>query len=185
MEPVFPTEPDGDVDPEICSRLAQNDLSALDLISEHYASQVFGYLLSLLCSRQDAEDVLQDLFTTVARKRLLVAKARNVQPYLFRLARNLALNRIKQTKRRQDRERQADQWMMRAPASSSSPNLQHLEAALASLPEKQRVVIVMKIFQEKSFREVAEVLRISENTAASRYRYGLKKLKRMLGDDNL
>jgi len=185
MGSMFPTKSECDVDREIRFRLEQNDLTALDLISDCYAADVFGYLVSLLCSRPDAEDVLQDLFATVARKRLLVAKARNIQPYLFRLARNLALNRIKQNRRRRDREQHAHHWVESVPPAPRSPKLDDLEAALSALPEKQRVVIVLKFFQEKSFREIAELLRISENTAASRYRYALQKLKRALGDEIL
>jgi RNA polymerase sigma-70 factor (ECF subfamily) len=57
-----------------------------------------------------------------------------------------------------------------------------LQAALASLPRPQREVIVMKIYRQKTFLEISRLLGISQNTAASRYRYGMEKLRTLLGD---
>ena len=51
----------------------------------------------------------------------------------------------------------------------------NLEKAIMALPEGQREVPVLKVFEQLTFREIAEVMSISENTAASRYRYALKK----------
>ena len=51
---------------------------------------------------------------------------------------------------------------------------------LAALPAEQREVIVLKIWHEYTFEEIGELLEISPNTAAGRYRYGLQKLKTSL-----
>ncbi len=55
-----------------------------------------------------------------------------------------------------------------------------LAAALESLPREQREVLVMKIWNELTFAEIAQALEISQNTAASRYRYALGALKKTL-----
>ncbi len=72
------------------------------MIWNQYSSDLLGYLVSILCSRHDAEDALQDVFVTIVKKRASVAKARLLKPYLFRLSRNVALNRIKRNKRVRD-----------------------------------------------------------------------------------
>jgi len=59
---------------------------------------------------------------------------------------------------------------------------EQLQAALARLPQPQREVIVMKIYRQKTFLEISRLLGLSQNTVASRYRYGMEKLRTLLGD---
>ena len=165
-------------DNEIRARLVADDSAALDMIWTLYASNLLGYIVSILCSRHDAEDALQEVFVTIARKRLAVAGARQLKPYLFRLSRNVALNRIKKHKRRREREHEASEWLDPEDGTEQGDDrTRHLEAALTSLPEEQRSVVVLKFFRDKTFREIGEMLCISENTVGSRYRYGMAKLK--------
>lgn len=177
---------DSTTDDEIRAHLADGNASALDMIWTAYASDMLGYLVGMLCSRHDAEDALQEVFVTVARKRATVAGARHLKSYLFRLARNTALNRIKKSKRRQEREEKATEWLILDSGSEQGDERTHrLGAALAALPEKQRTVVVLKFFRDKTFREVGELLDISENTAASRYRYAMTKLKDFIQEVSL
>ncbi len=169
------------VDNEIRSRLALNDPAALEMIWSKYASDLLGYLSAIHCSRNDAEDTLQEVFVTIARKRTSVAGARQLKPYLFQLARNVALNRLKQIKRVRDRAECISDWLV--PAGSSPPDehrIQELAAGLAELPEKQRSVLVLKFYRDKTLREIGVLLGISENTAASCFRYGIEKLRRVM-----
>ena len=59
---------------------------------------------------------------------------------------------------------------------------EQLQAVLALLPQQQREVIVMKIYKQKTFLEISRHLGLSQNTVASRYRYGMEKLRTLLGD---
>lgn len=166
---------------DILGRLAVDDLSALGMIWTLYASDLLGYLVSMLCSRHDAEDALQEVFVTIARKRSSVATARRLKPYLFRLSRNVALNRIKRNKRLRERHAEASQWLVCADGDEQrDERTQQLETALRALPEKQRVVVVLKSLRDKTFREIGEMLGISENTAGSRYRYGMARLRALM-----
>lgn len=171
---------------EIRSRLAANDPAALEMIWSEYAPDLLGYLSALHCSRNDAEETLQEVFVTIARKRESVAAARLLKPYLFRLARNIALNRIKRNKRNRDRDENISGWLV--PVDLSPPDedqIQKLVEGLAGLPEKQRSVLVLKFYRDKTLREIGTLLGISENTAASCFRYGIEKLRRvMTGDQN-
>ncbi len=174
-----------DSDDEIRARLASNDSSALDMIWDAYSSDLLGYLVSILCSRHDAEDTLQEVFITIAKKRSSVAKARLLKPYIFRLARNSALNLIKKNSRKRDREHKAADWLViSGEGENRDERTNHAEMALAALPEKQRSVVVLKFYQSKTFRKIGEMLGISENTAASRYRYGIRKLKDLMLEES-
>ena len=166
---------------EIRSRLSANDPAALEMIWSEYASDLLGYLTALHCSRNEAEDTLQEVFVAIARKRTSVARARLLKPYLFQLARNVALNRLKQNKRIQDRVECVADWLI--PVEAAQPDehrIQKLIAGLTELPEKQRSVLVLKFYRDKTLREIGALLGISENTAASCFRYGMEKLRRVM-----
>ncbi|MBN1567663.1 MAG: sigma-70 family RNA polymerase sigma factor [Acidobacteria bacterium] len=166
---------------EIRSRLAANDPAAMEMIWTEYASDLLGYLAGIHCSRSDAEDSLQEVFVTIARKRAAVAGARQLRPYLFQLARNVALNRRKQMKRIRDRAEPMSDWLVPvAPDAPDEDRIQTLVEGLAELPEKQRSVLVLKFYRDKTLREIGTLLGISENTAASCFRYGIEKLRRMV-----
>jgi len=174
------------IDKQICARLEANDSSALEMIWNQYSTDLLAYLIGIMCSRFDAEDALQEVFVTISKKRQQVAKARHLKAYLFKTAHNTAVNRIKQNSRRREQlEKKAD-WLIFTPQDDNEDDrTPQVTAALAALPEKQRVVLTLKFFQDKTFREISELLGISENTAASRYRYGLSKLKDVMQETSL
>lgn len=166
---------------EIQSRLAAHDPTALELIWTEYAPDLLGYLMGLHGSRQDAEDTLQEIFVTIAKKHSSVAAARSLKPYLFRLARNVALNCIKRNKRMLKRVDEQTDWLIPIESDpQDEERARQLSAALAALPEKQRVVLVLKFYRNKTLHEIGDLLGISENTAASCLRYGMEKLRGMM-----
>jgi RNA polymerase sigma-70 factor (ECF subfamily) len=168
---------------EIQSRLGAGDPAALEMIWTEYASDLLGHLTAIHCSRNEAEDTLQEVFITIARKRKAVAQARMLQPYLFQLARNVARNRIKHNRRLREKIDGAPDWLVSTgPAPIDEHRIQELIAGLALLPEKQRSVLVLKFYRDKTLREIGMLLGISENTAASCFRYGIEKLRRALMD---
>jgi len=166
---------------QIRARLASDDSSALEMIWDQYSTDLLAYLIGIMCSRFDAEDALQEVFITIAKKRHQLANARNLKAYLFRMAHNKAVSHIKQhSRRREQLEKKAD-WLIFTPKDDDENDRSiQVTTALAALPEKQRVILTLKFFQDKTFREISELLGISENTAASRYRYGLSKLKNII-----
>ncbi len=152
-----------------------------------YGSALYGYLFALLCSPEEAEDALQELFARLLSKRRKYSQLRNAEAYLFRAARNEAFSRLR---RRNVRERAGEVLSQQAsllnPASGEEierEDVDRVNAALQELPTKQREVVVLKIFHGMTFREIGTVVRASPNTAASRYRYALDKLKLLLGDE--
>ncbi len=110
-----------------------------------------------------------------------MSRARLLKPYLFRLARNVALNRIKKNKRMRERDHEVSHWLVsNGKCEDRDERIDRLEATLVALPEKQRTILILKFYRNKTFREIGEILGISENTAGSRYRYGMTKVKILL-----
>jgi len=161
--------------------LAQNDPAAVDLMWGRYANDLFAYLLVVLCSRHDAEDLLQTVFVRIVQKRHRLAKARRLDAYVYKIARNEVSSFISRRKRERKIEAVNESWLV-APENYQESNelTEQLQTALARLPRQQREVIVMKIYRQKTFLEISRLLGLSQNTVASRYRYGLEKLQKLL-----
>ena len=141
------------------------------LYDEH-GPALLAYASALLRDPSAAEDVLHQVFLNVLRGRASVAE--DPKSYLFRAVRNAALNHI----RGQSREVElADGGVWLESPDGSTETAMALQSALKTLPDEQREVVVLKIWGELTFDEAAAVIGISPNTAASRYRYGLAKLK--------
>ncbi len=130
-------------------------------------------------SSADAEDVVQEAFVRFWRKQHSIDN----RALLYATVRSIALDFIRRDSRRARREASA--------FSECEPSLephfevddesqQALHDAVDRLPHEQREVLVMKIWNELTFIEIANVLGISQNTAASRYRYALAALKKNL-----
>lgn len=128
----------------------------------------------------DAEDIVQDAFVRFWRKQHSIQN----RALLFATVRSISLDLLRRDARRARRE--ADAW---ADSEQATPAPQFdavteaqrvLAAAVDLLPAEQREVLVMKIWNELTFAEIASVLGISQNTAASRYRYALAALKKNL-----
>lgn len=130
-------------------------------------------------SRADAEDVVQDAFVRFwRRERSLENRA-----LLYAAVRSAALDRLRREQRRTRREALAfagNEEHCEPVFAPEDDGQQLLAAAVERLPDEQREVVILKIWNELTFAEIARVLEISQNTAASRYRYALGALKKIL-----
>ncbi len=161
--------------------LGRNSPAAVELIWHRYANDLLTFLQAMLCSRHDAEDVLQTVFVRIARKRHRLAGARCLDAYVYRIARNEASRLISRRKREQIAKVRAESWLMVTENNQELSDLvEQLQVALAHLPQPQREVIVLKIYRQKTFLEISRLLGLSQNTVASRYRYGMEKLRILL-----
>jgi RNA polymerase sigma-70 factor (ECF subfamily) len=130
-------------------------------------------------SAADAEDVVQEAFVKFWRRNHNIDN----RGLLYAAVRSIALDFIRRDSRRARREASAfgETDDFTEPEFEIEDETQRaLADAINGLPQEQREVLVMKIWNELTFAEIAMTLRISQNTAASRYRYALTALKRML-----
>ena len=130
-------------------------------------------------SPDDAEDIVQEAFVKFWRRNHQV----NNRALLYATVRSIALDFIRRDRRRARREANvfAETESTIEPQFELEDETQSaLAAAVDSLPHDQREVLVLKIWNELTFAEIAAALGISQNTAASRYRYALAGLKKSL-----
>ena len=153
---------------------------------DSYGLRLYHYLLTILRSQNDAEDVLQEVFLRLVRQRRRLRKVRNLTGYLFATARNEARRFMKRRHGYREAVEDLRNMAILESAAVGNPSLEEEEVeeinkVLARLPQDQREVMVLKVYEELSFRGIAQVMRISPHTAASRYRYGIEKLRNWLG----
>jgi len=161
--------------------LTGNDPAAVKLLWDRYAKGLLAYLQAMLCSLHDAEDVLQTVFVNIVRQRHRLARARNLDAYVYRIARNEAFRLIGRRKKNEIEEPVKESWLIVSESNPEPDDLaERLQRALEHLPQSQREVIVMKIYGQKTFLDIARILELPQNTVASRYRYGIEKLRILL-----
>lgn len=139
------------------------------------AAQLILYGRAIGLSHGEAEDVLQETFIALLKLREAPEAPEN---YAFRAMRNRALNYRRSLWRRLAREFESARWFERD--QDETPAERAAVRCLEKLPPEQREVIVLKIWSEYTFEEIAGLLDLSPNTVAGRYRYGLEKLRTCL-----
>jgi len=153
----------------------------IERLYDEHAQPLFAFLLNFTRDEADTRDLLQEIFVKLTREPKLLAGVREERAFLIRLAHNAAIDLIR---RRGTRERTKENFAAEtvpifAPTSDPDEKLfrEELTDALGELPEEQRAVVHLKLWGGLTFEEIAAALAIPPNTAASRYRYALDKLR--------
>lgn len=156
----------------------------IERLYDNHAFALFAFLLNLLRHEADVQDVMQEIFVKLTKRPSLLADVRDERGFLLRLGHNLAIDLMR---RRGTRERNYEELALQSSAlfaESGDPDeqtfRQKLAQALAELPAEQRSVVHLKLWENMTFEAIADALEISPNTAASRYRYGIDKLRERL-----
>jgi RNA polymerase sigma-70 factor, ECF subfamily len=156
----------------------------LERIYDEHAQALFAFLLDLTRHEADTHDVLQELFRKLASHPGLLEGVRNERAYLLRLAHNLALDQMRRQATRQKNYERLAEESLDLFAATDNPDTallrRQLALALGELPPEQRAVVHLKLWEDQTFEAIAQSLGISPNTAASRYRYGIDKLRACL-----
>ena len=160
--------------------MAQQDW--LEEVYREHAPALFRFLIRLTGNETETRDTLQEIFIRLAKSPGLLKGVAASRSYLFRLAHRLVIDRYRRDEVRQrydDRAYQERETFI-GPQSSEEDDAwvrKTLAATLNALPAEQRAVVILKVWEEMTFAEIAGVLDIPANTAASRYRYALDKLR--------
>lgn len=156
----------------------------LERLYDEHAQALFAFALNLLRDEADTRDVLQEVFGRIAARPALLKGVRDERGFLIRMAHNAAIDLMR---RRATREKNHDSFSREAesvfekPADTDEECFRRaLSAALEELPQEQRAVAHLKLWEGATFAEIAETLGIPANTAASRYRYAIDKLRERL-----
>lgn len=145
-----------------------------------YGRKLLLFARQWATSSAGAEDIVQEAFVRFWRSPHRSDAAAHL--HLFSMVRRAGLDHVRAATRRTARETAvaADEPEVAWFAPAADERDAAIQAALQQLPQEQREVVVLKIWGELTFEQIARTLDIPPNTAASRYRYALEALRRTI-----
>jgi len=184
-------------DAEIMLRVQAGDESAFPLLVEKFRRPLIGFMNRMARNQGVAEELAQEVFLRVYRSRQTYAAEAKFSTWLYRIATNLALNHLRDTRHEKPdisvHLDEPDQETGRFPdvadkAITVEENLLRRERALAirrqvqSLPERQRLAVLMHKYQAMDYREISKVLKLSESATKSLLFRAYQTLREKLKD---
>lgn len=153
------------------------NLRDLESLYDEFAPAAYAFALQLTRDSFAAQDLVQIVFLRLARRLKLTIF--NPRSFVLRCVYRAHLDAVRRDSTRREMlgrlEMEASPCFQ--PAPEDDEKIAELLELLESLPEEQRVVVHLKTWEGRTFRQIASILGISSNTAASRYRYALDKLR--------
>jgi len=167
------------------AELAAGRLSSLDSLYDAAAHQIYGLALWRTGSEEDAADVVQDVFVRVVEQGRRLTKVRNPKAWLMTVTNRAAIDVIRRRRRRPTEPLESCAFLTAADESGERLfDATQVSALLAGLPDTIRVVIYLKHYAGCTFAEIGEIVGVPKFTAASRYRSGIEKLRKLMENDH-
>ena len=165
--------------------LAEGRLSALDDLYDLAATDVYRLALWRTASREDAEDVVQDVFVKIAEKSRSLDSVRHPRRWLLTVAHRAAVDLCRRRARRRTESLDEIPFLV---APDSDPDrvveARSLSHFIALLPKKQREVLALRHFADCTFSDIGRITGVPTFTAASRHRLAVAKLRKLLENHN-
>jgi RNA polymerase sigma-70 factor (ECF subfamily) len=172
-----------DPDRELVDRFVAGERSAFDTLVRRHQKGVWRLVRRYVKRDADASDVAQQAFVRAFKGLLSFRGSATVRSWLYRIAINCALTWLRDHRREEPSEIAEDALTETNPAPARlivGEDNAKLRAAIAELPPKQKLVLELRVFDDLSFKEVAELADCTENTAKVNFHYAVKKLRDIL-----
>jgi RNA polymerase sigma-70 factor (ECF subfamily) len=167
------------------------DENALSTLINRHQSKIYGFIYSKISDRDISDDIFQDTFIKVIKT--LKSNSYNEEgkflPWVMRIAHNLIIDHFRRNKK-MPLFRETEEFSIFSIMTDSSLTIENqiiseqveidLKKIIEELPEDQKEVLVMRIYQDLSFKEISELTGVSINTALGRMRYALMNLRKVI-----
>jgi len=151
----------------------EGSLAEIEFLYRQHGAALVLFASTITGERGRAQDAVHQVFLKLIENGNL-RQAVDKKAYLFACIRNAVLNERKLQNRHEPLDKDSA-WF--SPPRRDVTGEQNLRRSLAALPDDQREIVVLHIWGDLTFSQIADLLSISLNTAASRYRYALEKLR--------
>ena len=167
------------------------DEKSLEILINRHQSKIYGFIYSKISDRNLSDDVFQDTFIKVIKT--LKSNSYNEEgkflPWVMRIAHNLVIDHFRGSKK-MPMFRETEEFSIFSIMSDNVPNIESriitaqveddLRKIIEELPEDQKEVLMMRMYQDLSFREISELTGVSINTALGRMRYALMNMRKVI-----
>jgi RNA polymerase sigma-70 factor (ECF subfamily) len=178
-------------DAVLVSKYIAGDETALSVLIDRHQSKIFGFIYSKIGDRDTTDDIFQDTFIKVIK----TLKSNNYNeegkflPWVMRIAHNLVIDHFRKSKK-MPLFRETEEFSIFSIMSDQSLSMENqliteqveldLKRLIDELPSDQREVVLMRMYQDLSFKEIAELTGVSINTALGRMRYALLNMRKLI-----
>ncbi|EIA08057.1 RNA polymerase sigma factor [Flavobacterium frigoris] len=167
------------------------DENALATLIKRHESRIFGFIYSKIADRDISNDIFQDTFIKVIKT--LKSNSYNEEgkflPWVMRISHNLIIDHFRKTKK-MPLFRETEEFSIFSVMSDDSPTIESqlitaqvehdIKKLIEELPVDQKEVLVMRMYQDMSFKEISEITGVSINTSLGRMRYALMNLRKVI-----
>lgn len=187
----------GPTDEILLTRLAAGDATAFNMVFDRYHRQIFNFISKQVSERESVEDLAQEVFMRVFKSAKNFDASKKFSSWIYKIALNEVKRHWKRSSARQT-------YSLNAPVGEDSGEAERadfledtriapeqttqnelftrdLRVLIDRLPEKQKTVVLLKVYQELTFEEISEICDCPLSTVLSRMRYAVNKLRRWLG----
>ena len=183
-------------DADLISEYLKGSERSLENLINRHQLQIFNFINSKVNDRDKSEDIFQDTFIKVIRtlKNGSYNEEGKFLPWVMRIAHNLVIDHFRKNSRIPiiDNKEEFDIFQF---LSDTTPNaevalvqeqvLKDIQNLVDELPEDQKEVLIMRLYRDMSFKEIAENTNVSINTALGRMRYAIINLRKMINDNRI
>lgn len=160
--------------------MAEGNMSAIAELYECTKAAVYGFSLSILKNRHDAEDAMQDTYVKIYLASKSYKPNGNPMPWIFTIARNLSLMKLRERQKSAEMPDESSISDYYEEISTSVEDRIVLDALMEYLSDDERQIIMLHAMMGFKHREIADLLDISISTVLSKYHRGIKKLRKRL-----
>jgi len=167
------------------------DENALTILINRHQSKIYGFIYSKLSDRDISDDIFQDTFIKVIKT--LKSNSYNEEgkflPWVMRISHNLIIDHYRRNKK-MPMYRETEEFSIFSIMSDNVPNIESklittqvendLRKLIEELPAEQKEVLMMRMYQDLSFKEISETTGVSINTALGRMRYAIMNLRKVI-----
>ncbi|MBA4277460.1 sigma-70 family RNA polymerase sigma factor [Flavobacterium sp.] len=175
----------------LVKKYVEGDENALNVLINRHQSKIFGFIYSKISDKDISNDIFQDTFIKVIRT--LKSQSYNEEgkflPWVMRIAHNLIIDHYRKNKK-MPMFRETEEFSIFSIMSDDSPTIENkiirdqveidLKKLIEELPADQKEVLVMRMYQDMSFKEISEITGVSINTALGRMRYALMNMRKVI-----
>lgn len=175
----------------LVKKYVEGNESALATLIKRHESKIYGFIYSKIADRDISNDIFQDTFIKVIKT--LKSNSYNEEgkflPWVMRISHNLIVDHFRKTKK-MPMYRETEEFSIFSIMSDDSLTVEgqmiadqvevDLKKLIEELPEDQKEVLLMRMYQDMSFKEISEITDVSINTALGRMRYALMNLRKII-----
>ena len=178
-------------DASLVKNYIAGDENSLSILINRHQSKIYGFIYSKLSDRDIADDIFQDTFIKVIKTLKLNSynEEGKFLPWVMRISHNLIIDHYRRNKK-MPMFRETEEFSIFSIMSDNVPNIESqlitsqvendLRKLIEELPIDQKEVLMMRMYQDLSFKEISELTGVSINTALGRMRYAIMNLRKVI-----